>query len=93
MLASPTTADDLEAGTIVQRFLFGQAGQIPKMPLVLGISATPKRFNAILDRSNRTGHKVIIDPAVVRTSGLLKHRLLIHCPVARRKHADDSLPR
>ena len=93
MLASRTTAEESEAQTIVQRFLFGQAGQIPKVPLVMGISATPKRFNAMLDACNRTAHKVIIDPAVVRTSGLLKHRLLIHCPASRQKHADDSLLR
>lgn len=93
MLAFRTSADDSEAQTIVQRFLFGQTGQIPKVPLVLGISATPKRFNAMLDASNRTAHKVIIDPGVVRTSGLLKHRLLIHCPAARQRHADDSLLR
>jgi type III restriction enzyme len=93
MLASRTNADDSEAQTIVQRFLFGQAGQILKVPLILGLSATPKRFNAMLDASNRLGHKVIIDPAVVRASGLLKYRLLIHCPVARQKHADDSLLR
>lgn len=93
MLASRSNADDTEAQTIVQRFLFGQVGQIPKVPLILGISATPKRFNAMLDACNRTAHKVIIDPAVVRTSGLLKHRLLIHNPEARQKHADDSLLR
>ena len=93
MLASRTQADEAVAQTIVQRFLLGQPGLIPKVPLILGISATPKRFNAMLDSSNRTAHKIIIDPAVVRASGLLKHRLLIHCPEARQKHADDSLLR
>src|SRR5438034_3103420 len=93
MLASRTRADDTEAQTIVQRFLLGQEGFIRKVPLILGISATPKRFQSMVTSSGRTAHNVIVDPAVVRTSGLLKHRLLIHCPEARYKHADDSLLR
>ena len=92
MLAGGSQRDFADARTIVQRFLLG-SDQIPKMPLVLGISATPKRFNELLDASNRTGHKVLIDPAVVRASGLLKHRLLIHNPAGRQRHADDSLLR
>jgi type III restriction enzyme len=92
MLAGGSQRDFADARTIVQRFLLGSE-QIPKMPLVLGISATPKRFNELLDASNRTGHKVLIDPAVVRVSGLLKHRLLIHNPAGRQRHADDSLLR
>ena len=93
MLATRTQADETEAQTIVQRFLLGQPGIIPKVPLILGISATPKRFQGMVASSGRTAHSVIIDPSVVRTSGLLKHRLLIHCPEARQKHADDSLLR
>src|SRR5205807_7340086 len=86
-------ADDTEAQTIVQRFLLGQEGLIRKVPLILGISATPKRFQSIVAASGRTAHNVIVEPAIVRTSGLLKHRLLIHCPEARYKHADDPLLR
>src|ERR1017187_6085718 len=41
--------------------------------------------------ANRSGSKR--RDGSVRTSGLLKHRLLIHCPEARQKHADDSLLR
>ena len=93
MLASKSKADESEARTIVQRFLLGQEGIIPKVPLILGISATPKRFQSMVLESSRTAHNVIIDPAVVRVSGLLKHRLLIHCPEARHKHADNSLLR
>lgn len=93
MLASRSKADESEAQTIVQRFLLGQDGLIPKVPLILGISATPKRFQNMVLASSRGAHSVIIDPAVVRASGLLKHRLLIHCPEARHKHADDSLLR
>jgi len=93
MLGTGSQRDVTEAQTIVQRFLLGSEGQIPKVPLVLGLSATPRRFNEMLDSSNRTGHKVLIEPAVVRASGLLKHRLLIHNPEGRQKHADDSLLR
>jgi type III restriction enzyme len=93
MLAGGTQRDYAEAQTIVQKFLLGSEGQIPEVPLIIGISATPKRFSEILEASYRTAHKVIIDPAVVRTSGLLKHRLLIHNPEGRQRHADDSLLR
>ncbi len=41
-----------EARTLVQRFLLGHApdGLVP-MPLVIGVSATPKRFTDLLERT------------------------------------------
>lgn len=70
-----------EAQTLMQRFLLGfpEAGLI-KMPLVIGISATPKRFMELLEHAPHTVHKVAIPPDEVRLSGLLKDRILIHHP-------------
>ncbi|MCZ4433173.1 DEAD/DEAH box helicase family protein [Agrobacterium sp. SOY23] len=92
-LLAGSTTERREAQTIPRKFLFGEEGKIPPVPLVMGISATPKRFNDILEQSERTAHRVLVDAAVVRRSGLLKHRLLIHNPASRNKHADDTVLR
>ncbi len=70
-----------EAQTLMQRFLLGhpEVGLV-KMPLVIGVSATPKRFMDLLEHAPHTVYKVAIPPAEVRLSGLLKDRILIHHP-------------
>ena len=70
-----------EAQTLMQRFLLGypEVGLV-KMPLVIGISATPKRFMDLLEHAPHTVHKVAIPSDEVRQSGLLKDRILIHHP-------------
>lgn len=70
-----------EAQTLVQRFLLGhsESGLIP-MPLVIGVSATPKRFTDLLEHAPHTLHKVPVPVADVRRSGLLKDRIPIHHP-------------
>ncbi|CZG54990.1 Uncharacterized protein conserved in bacteria [Legionella pneumophila] len=70
-----------EAKTLMQRFLLGftEQGLLP-MPLVIGISATPKRFMELLEYAPHTVHKVNISAEDVRKSGLLKDRILIHYP-------------
>lgn len=82
-----------EAQTLMQRFLMGfrDVGLVP-MPLVIGISATPKRFTQLLesDQLDRTVYKVVIHPAEVRKSGLLKDRTLIDHPKAA-THAEMTL--
>jgi type III restriction enzyme len=69
------------AHSIMQRFLLGSAehGLCP-MPLVLGVSATPRRFEDLLAGTNHTVHKVHVPAEDVRQSGLLKDRILIHYP-------------
>lgn len=70
-----------EAKTLMQRFLLGYPDDgLIKMPLVIGISATPKRFMDLLEHAPHTVHKVTIPPDEVRKSGLLKDRILIHHP-------------
>jgi type III restriction enzyme len=69
------------AQTLMQRFLLGypEVGLV-KMPLVIGVSATPKRFMNLLEHAPHTVHKVAIPADEVRKSGLLKDRILIHHP-------------
>ena len=69
------------AQTLMQRFLLGnpQEGMV-KMPLVVGLSATPQRFEALLAGTTHTVHKVYVPVKDVRRSGLLKERVVIDHP-------------
>jgi type III restriction enzyme len=71
------------AQTLMQRFVLGypEVGLV-KMPLVIGVSATPKRFMDLLEHAPHTIHKIAIPAEEVRKSGLLKDRILIHHPEA-----------
>ena len=70
-----------KAQTILQRFLLGsRVDGLCRMPLVIGVSATPNRFEELLAGTTHTVHKVYIQPEEVRESGLLKDRILIHYP-------------
>lgn len=74
-----------EASSLVQRFLLGYPDVgLPKMPIVIGVSATPQRFTnlVIAAGAGHTIHSVSISPGQVRGSGLLKERVLIHYPKA-----------
>lgn len=75
----------MEAGkatTIMQRFLKGapDLGLSAPVPLVVGISATASRFNKLVEGINSTLHKVLVSPNDVRSSGLLKDRIVITYP-------------
>ncbi|MDP1647712.1 MAG: DEAD/DEAH box helicase family protein [Rubrivivax sp.] len=72
-----------EAQTLMQRFLLGHAESgLVRMPLVIGISATPTRFINLLAGANagHSMHPVHVRAEDVRLSGLLKDRILIHHP-------------
>lgn len=70
-----------EARTLIQRFLLGHAETgLIRVPLVIGLSATPKRFTDLLEQAPHTLHKVPVPVADVRASGLLKDRIPIHSP-------------
>ncbi|MEI6414656.1 MAG: DEAD/DEAH box helicase family protein [Pseudomonadota bacterium] len=70
-----------KAQTILQRFLLGSSDDdLCRMPLVIGVSATPRRFEELLAGTTHTVHKVYIKAEDVRESGLLKDRILIHYP-------------
>ena len=70
-----------EATTIMQRFLKGsEEYKLPPMPVVIGVSATAARFNALVGNTTSTLQKCIITASDVRASGLLKERIFITYP-------------
>ncbi|WP_420611586.1 DEAD/DEAH box helicase [Candidatus Spongiisocius sp.] len=71
-----TRRDEKAAVTIIQKFLKG-SDEMRQVPLVLGISATPQRFNNLV-AGTRTVHPVHVGAADVRASGLLKERIVLH---------------
>lgn len=76
-----TEKDLKRAQTILQRFLLGSKQDgLSVMPMVLGMSATPRRFEDLLAGTTHTVHKVYVSSEDVRESGLLKDRILIHYP-------------
>lgn len=67
--------------TVMQKFVKGSEGEIPAIDLILGVSATPQRFQQLIDgQSNRTPRKCEINPLDVRASGLLKDRIMVFHP-------------
>lgn len=68
-----------EATTIMQKFIKGSE-ELPPMPVVIGMSATPERFNRLVKGTTSTIHQVIVDAKDVRASGLLKDRIIITYP-------------
>lgn len=66
------------ATTIMQKFLKGsEEDHLPPMPVVIGMSATSERFNTLVEGTSSTIHKVVVTPEEVRSSGLLKDRIVI----------------
>ncbi len=71
-----------KATTIMQKFIKGsrEDNNLPPSPVVLGVSATPERFNNLVAGTESTISKVIVSPADVKASGLLKDRIIIAYP-------------
>ena len=70
-----------KATTIMQKFLKGsEENHISPMPVVIGMSATTQRFNALVEGTSSTIHKSIVTADEVRASGLLKDRIVITYP-------------
>jgi len=72
-----TTRQESEAQSIIQRFLIGHEVMAPA-PVVIGVSATPKRFDDFLSGLDRTINRHDVDVDAVRESGLLKDRIVLH---------------
>ena len=69
------------AQSIMQKFIKGSEDDgLPPMPLVIGVTATPQRFQSLVADTRSTIHKVIVPPKDVIDSGLLKDRIIIHFP-------------
>lgn len=74
-----TNKDQKYAHTIIQKFIKGSA-EIPAVPLIIGISATPQRFNALIAGTSRTARACDVKAEDVRASGLLKERISLFHP-------------
>lgn len=77
----PTSGERKEKATIVQRLVNGAHG-VPPIPVVWGISATVERFDqAMAEAAGRTKYpSVVVDPALVQESGLLKDDIRLDFP-------------
>jgi type III restriction enzyme len=78
MTESPGARKD--ATTIIQKLIKGSPGEIQATPLIVGISATPERFNKLLEGTERAQRRVVISPDDVRDSGLLKDVITLYHP-------------
>lgn len=69
------------AQSIMQKFIKGSKEDgLPAMPLVIGVTATPQRFQKLVADTDSTIQKVTVPPEEVIESGLLKDRIIIHFP-------------
>ena len=81
-----------KATTIMQKFIKGSdEDHIPPMPVVIGMSATTQRFNALVEGTSSTIHKSIVTADEVRASGLLKDRIVITYPEASAVNNDMAI--
>lgn len=77
-----------EARTIIQKFIKGSVNEIPAVPLIFGISATPERFTALVQGAGRTNRSVDVRPEDVRDSGLIKEVITLYHSLTD-EHAGD----
>jgi type III restriction enzyme len=80
-MKTKTTQDRADKQTTVKRLINGANG-IPPVPVVWGISATVQRFNeAMTQAEGRTKYPpIVVDPARVQESGLLKDDIRLDFP-------------
>ena len=73
--------DAARATTIMQKFLKGsEYDGLEAMPVVIGMSATDERFRRLVGNISSVRHDVDVRPDEVRSSGLLKDRIIITYP-------------
>ena len=69
------------ATSIMQKFIKGSSSDnLSPVPVIIGMSATAERFNALIGSTDSTLHKVKVEPSDVKDSGLLKDRIIINYP-------------
>lgn len=85
-LGKDATSDSANK-TIYAKLIDGQKGLNPPMPYVVGISATPERFNAAMNGRKNRDMKAPVDVPIsaVRASGLIKDMIELRTP---KKKAD-----
>jgi type III restriction enzyme len=72
--------EQAEATTIIQKFIKGVPGELPPVPVIVGISATPERFNRLIVGTGRMSRPVDVEVEDVRLSGLIKETIVLHHP-------------
>lgn len=90
---SESTRNRNEATTIIQKFIKGSPNEIPPVPLVFGISATPDRFTSLIQSAGRTNRPVDVPPEDVRESGLIKDVITLWHPPKEAEHSDMTMLR
>jgi type III restriction enzyme len=80
-MGNPTRNGEDDKATIVKRLING-AGSVPAIPIVWGISATVEKFNSAMAEAQgrSTLPNVVVDPAKVQESGLLKDTIILDIP-------------
>jgi len=80
-----------KAQTIVQRFIKGydEAGMQP-LKLIIGMSATPEKFQMLVRGTGRATREILIDIKDVKASGLLKDKITLFHP-AKKQPSDWTL--
>ena len=80
------------ATTIMQKFILGsEADGLPPVPVVIGMSATIERFSQLVKNSTATNRPVRVSPDEVRSSGLLKDRVIIYYPKEASEQKDIAI--
>lgn len=81
-----------EARTIVQRFILGYPEEkVPPIPLIIGMSATPERFQNLIAKTSRVPRPYEIDVQKVVASGLLKETVVVAFPEGASGNVDYTL--
>ncbi len=81
-----------EARTIVQRFILGYPEQnVPPIPLIIGMSATPERFQKLIEKTSRVPRPYEIEVQKVVASGLLKETVVVAFPEGASGNVDYTL--
>jgi type III restriction enzyme len=77
--------EEAEARSIIQKFIFGSQGELIPAPIIIGVSATPERFDEVLRGTRRTRRGRDIPANEPREAGLIKDFILIG-------HDEDDQP-
>lgn len=70
-----------KATSIMQKFIKGStADKLPPMPVIIGMTATSERFHNLVGLTSSTVQYYVTTPGEVRSSGLLKEKIIITYP-------------
>jgi type III restriction enzyme len=76
-----STSEANTAQSIIQKLFVGSPEDgLSSLPLIIGLSATPQRFNKFLEHCASTVYKVPVKPSDVVGSGLIKDEIIVYYP-------------